>query len=343
MDVSLSSPHADSLARPGAARNGLAALQRSGIGAGSITPMEILDRHGDPVALAQQLGRLSGVQGAVAPATWRRSGSAIVEVFPAPDGNASAGLNVLDRVRAAAHRIDPSSGVGGVPAQTQDFVSATYGSFPLMVTLIVLITVVLLIRAFRSVVLPLKAVLLNLLSVAAAWGIMVLVWQDGYGSKLIRAIRATGATESWLPITVFGFLFGISMDYEVFLLTRMREEYDVEGSTNGAIVAGIGRTGRLVTSAALILFLAFLSLSSAPITDVKALATGLGAGVLLDATVVRMLLVPALMKLFGEWNWWLPLSAARLFHITTSSAPASPVAFGDEKQGRLPEPVAIKE
>jgi RND superfamily putative drug exporter len=209
--------------------------------------------------------------------------------------------------------------VGGVPAQTQDFVSATYDNFPLMIVFIVVITFLLLVRAFRSVVLPLKAVSLNVLSVAAAWGIMVLVWQDGFGSKLIWGIKSTGATEAWIPITVFAFLFGISMDYEVFLLTRMREEYDVERSTDGAVIAGAGRTGRLITSAALILFLAFVSLASVPITDIKVLGTGLGAGILLDATVVRMLLVPALMKLFGPWNWWLPESLARALRVPSDS------------------------
>jgi RND superfamily putative drug exporter len=189
-----------------------------------------------------------------------------------------------------------------------------------MVALIVIVTFLLLIRAFRSIVLPLKAVLLNVVSVAAAWGIMVLVWEDGFGSKSIWGIQSTGATEAWIPITVFAFLFGLSMDYEVFLLTRIREEYDVEGSTDAAVVAGTGRTGRLITSAALILFLAFVSLASAPITDIKVLATGLGAGILLDATVVRMLLVPALMKLFGRCNWWLPPAVGRLLRVSVSTA-----------------------
>ena len=110
---------------------------------------------------------------------------------------------------------------------------------------------------------------------------------------------------------VFAFLFGLSMDYEVFILARMREEYDATGSTDAAVVRGIGRTGRLVTSAALILFLAFVSLASGPETDVKVLATGLAAGILLDATVIRALLVPAVVSLFGRWNWWLPRAARR--------------------------------
>jgi RND superfamily putative drug exporter len=119
---------------------------------------------------------------------------------------------------------------------------------------------------------------------------------------------------------VFAFLFGLSMDYEVFILTRVREEYDRTGSTDAAIVEGLGRTGRLVTSAALILFLSFASLASAPNTDVKVLATGLGIGILLDATVVRALLVPALVSLLGRWNWWLPKPVARVLRV----APARP-------------------
>jgi len=130
----------------------------------------------------------------------------------------------------------------------------------------------------------------------------------------------------WVPIMVFAFLFGLSMDYEVFILTRMREEYDRTGRTDTAVVTGIGRTGRLVTSAALILFGSFLSMSTAPVTDVKVLATGLGAGILLDALVVRCLLLPALVGLLGRWNWWLPVWAARLLRVKPSSAAISPVA-----------------
>jgi putative drug exporter of the RND superfamily len=111
---------------------------------------------------------------------------------------------------------------------------------------------------------------------------------------------------------VFAFLFGLSMDYEVFILTRVREEYDRTGDTNEAVVEGLGRTGRLVTCAALILFLAFMSLASAPDTDIKVLATGLGAGIVLDASLIRAFLVPALVALLGRWNWWMPRPLGRL-------------------------------
>jgi RND superfamily putative drug exporter len=167
-------------------------------------------------------------------------------------------------------------------------------------------------------VLPLKAVILNVLSVAAAWGVLVVVWQYGYGSEAIWGIQSTGAITFWIPLMVFAFLFGLSMDYEVFILSRVREEYDNLGTTDGAVVTGIGRTGRLVTSAALILFCAFVALAAGPGTDIKVMGTGLGAGILLDATVVRMLLVPALVSLFGRWNWWLPHLPARLLRVQPS-------------------------
>jgi RND superfamily putative drug exporter len=141
---------------------------------------------------------------------------------------------------------------------------------------------------------------------------MVIVWQYGYGLTQIWGIGPMGALTEFIPLLIFAFLYGVSMDYEVFLLARMREEYDRTGSTTEAIVVGIGRTGRLVTSAALILFLAFASLAASPQPEIKMFASGLGLGVLLDATLVRSLLVPAVVALMGRWNWWLPGWLARL-------------------------------
>ena len=299
----------DTISQRGDARQGLDALERSGIGAGVLSPVEIRAPRAEAPGLARALTAVPGVQGASAPAgsDWQRGGTALVDVLAHTDSGATAA-----DVRDAAHRIAPGARVGGIVAQNEDFVSAVYGSFPLMVALIAGLTFVLLVRAFRSLVLPAKAVLLNVVSVAAAWGVVTLVWQHGYGSDALWGIPAAGSIPSWLPLMVFAFLFGLSMDYEVFILARMREEYDRTGSTEAAVVNGIGRTGRLVTSAALILFLAFVAMASAPDTSVKMIATGLGAGILIDATVVRALLVPAAVALFGRWNWWLPLPVARL-------------------------------
>ena len=138
-----------------------------------------------------------------------------------------------------------------------------------------ILTFILLARAFRSLILPLKAVLLNLLSVAAAWGLIVLVYQEGFGSEAIWGIEATQAINVELPVVIFAFLFGISMDYQVFIISRMREAYDRTGSTEEAVVEGVGRTGRLVTSAALILFLAFVAFALQPSTEAKVFSTAL--------------------------------------------------------------------
>jgi RND superfamily putative drug exporter len=315
---------ADALAKTGDAHAGLIALEKSGIGVGPLTPFEILVKDGSSANLANRLKGVAGVQGLVAPAgpAWRHAGTALIDVVPTVDANTSAGHDALNRIRHVTHSQPGNALVGGQAAQNFDFIDAVYGNFPLMVGLIALITFVLLARAFRSLLLPLKAVLLNVLSVSAAFGVMVLLWQDGYGSQAIWGIKPTGAITSWMPIMVFAFLFGLSMDYEVFILSRMREEFDNLRSTNGAVIRGIGRTGRLVTSGALILFFAFMALTSGPETDIKVFGTGLAAGILLDATVVRMLLVPALVSLFGRWNWWLPRLPARLLRVDPSHVPA---------------------
>ena len=191
----------------------------------------------------------------------------------------------------------------------------TYGNFPYLLLFVVVLTYLLLARAFRSLVLALKAVILNLISLTAAYGIIVFIFQQGHGSKPIWNIDPTGVIISWIPLMIFAFLYGISMDYEVFMLTRMREIYDDVGNTNRAIELGLARTGKLVTSAALILMFSFLVLSSSPGVDVKQFGIGLAAGIIFDATVIRALLVPSLMRLMGEWNWWMPRPAARLLFL----------------------------
>ena len=320
LQLGLSNP--DTIAKRGDAKQGLAALERSGIGPGAILPHEVLVRGGDGVALAHRLARIDGIHGAAAPrgADWHAAGTSDVVAFPTPGPESAAARDLTDSVRDVAHAAGPDVRVGGVGAQNADFIDAVYGNFPLMIGLIAVITFLLLARAFRSLVLPLKAVVLNVVSVAAAWGALQLVWQSGHGSDEIWGIAATGSITAWIPLMVFAFLFGLSMDYEVFILARMREEYDRTGSTREAVVHGIGRTGRLVTSAALILFLAFISLASGPQTDVKVMATGLAAGILLDATVIRALLVPAVVSLLGRWNWWLPAWPARLLRVAPSEA-----------------------
>jgi RND superfamily putative drug exporter len=320
-DLQLGTSDANTLAKSGDAKEGLTALEDAGIGEGSLLPHEILiTGDTDPEQVAADLRNVEGVHGAVAPdnTDWRRDETALVEVISVPDSGSSEGEDTLAAVRSTAHAAGSDVLVGGQPAANDDFIDAVYGSFPLMIALICVTTFILLARAFRSLLLPLKAIVLNVLSVAAAWGVLVLVWQHGYGSELIWDIQATGSIPSWMPLMIFAFLFGLSMDYEVFILARMREEYDRTGSTETAVIQGIGRTGRLVTSAALILFLAFVSMAASPGTDLKMFATGLGAGILLDATVIRALIVPAVISLMGRYNWWLPHWPARVLRVEPS-------------------------
>jgi RND superfamily putative drug exporter len=180
-----------------------------------------------------------------------------------------------------------------------------------MLGLVLIVTYILLARASRSLLLPLKAVLLNLVSLAAAYGIIVFIFQWGHGSDLIWGVEATQAINAWIPLMIFAFLFGLSMDYEVFMLTRIREAYDETGSTEKAIELGLARTGKLVTSAALVLMFAFFALSLSPGFEVKQFAIGLAAGIIFDATVIRALLVPSVMRLLGDANWWMPAWAHR--------------------------------
>ena len=329
-DLQLGASDANTVAKSGEAKEGLTALEDAGIGEGSLLPHEILvDGGTNPEAVAREVSQVPGMHGAVAPddPDWQQNGTTIVEAIPVPDSGSDEGEANLEAVRGAAHSAGADVAVGGQPAANDDFIDAVYGSFPLMIALITVTTFILLARAFRSLLLPAKAIVLNILSVAAAWGVLVLVFQHGYGSELLFDIEATGSIPSWLPLMLFAFLFGLSMDYEVFILSRMREEYDRTGSTETAVIQGIGRTGRLVTSAALILFLAFTAMASGPGTDLKMLATGLAAGILLDATVIRALIVPAVITLMGRWNWILPPGPAKLLRVEPSIPPR--VAAGE--------------
>jgi putative drug exporter of the RND superfamily len=321
LGLRLGEPPAAVLARSGPAREALDRLEGAGVGSGVLTPIEVLVPAGtDRADAAARLGGVEGVQLATAPAgpAWQRDDSGLVSVLPVAETSGAAGEATVERVRDLAAAELPGARVGGSGALAIDATASLYGSFPLMLAVVALVTFVLLARAFRSLLLAFKAIVLNLLSIGAAYGVLVLVWQEGYGSEAIWGIPATGAIAMWVPLMAFAFLYGLSMDYEVFLLARMREEYDGTGSTPTAIVQGLGRVGRLVTCAALILFLSFASMAAVPELDVKIMATALGAGILIDATILRALLVPALVALLGRWNWWLPPWAARVLWVPPS-------------------------
>ena len=307
-------PTSSSLASSGAPRAAATSLEGASIGSGALTPIQVLTSANQVDQVIAVTHGLPGVRGSLR--TGALGGQAVVDVIPERETNSGTGAALIDDVRHATQGLGVR--IGGSGAQSTSFNHAVYGSFAHMLSLIVLVSFVLLMRTFRSVVLAVKAVLLNLISVGATYGVLVLVWQKGHGSHAIWTTPATGAITNFVPLMVFAFLFGLSMDYEVFILSRIREEHEAGASTSAAIIEGLGRTGRLVTSAALILAFSFFALSQAPDTDLKVFATGLGAGILLDATIVRALLVPALLSLFGKYNWWLPNRLARVLRIRPS-------------------------
>ncbi|UIJ33559.1 MMPL family transporter [Allobranchiibius sp. GilTou73] len=307
-----------SLGKTGPAVQTLGTLRDDGVGGGVLTPITVLvpaDQRDKAIAAA---GKVDGVQ----LATGNRTSDgrmAVVDVLPKKETVDSSGVQVVHRVRTAVEKaVDGDVLVAGQGAVVDDYFNAVYDKFPYVLGLIALVTFVLLMRQFRSVLLPIKAVVMNLVSLSAVFGAVTFFWQEGHGSGTVFNIAGTGAITFWLPIIIFAFLFGLSMDYEVFILARMREEYDTTGSTSAAVTVGLGRTGRLVTSAALILFFAFAALASSPGTDIKVLGTALGVGILIDATIVRALLVPALVSLFGKYNWWLPGGLAKVLFVEPS-------------------------
>jgi putative drug exporter of the RND superfamily len=293
----------------GDAITGRQALTDAGISPGVMKPFIVLTPTEKAAQVTQRVRAVEGIVGVTAPADWRKDGLALVEAIPSVDGSSKAIRGTISRVKDAL----PADGatLGGVAPEDRDFVHAVYGNFPYVLLFVVLLTYVLLARAFRSLLLPLKAVVLNLVSLGAAYGIIVFIFQQGHGSEAIWGVPATQSIIPWIPLMIFAFLFGLSMDYEVFMLTRMREAYDETGSTREAVRLGLARTGKLVTSAALVLMFAFFVLSTGPGTDIKQFGIGLAAGIIFDATVIRALLVPAIMMLMGRWNWWLPAWAAR--------------------------------
>jgi putative drug exporter of the RND superfamily len=338
--IAIGQTKSSALTRSGPAYQALSTLENGGVGSGVLTPIEVVVR-GDVTPVAAAASGVDGVRAAVwAPA---KDGLTVLDVIPQAETVDTTSNQIVDDVKAAVSGLPGVVGVAGPGATVQDYLRAVYHRFPYVLAVIAAITYILLVRTFRSLLLPLKAVVLNLVSVASVFGAVVFFWQDGHGSNAIFGVSATGAVTFWLPVLIFAFLFGLSMDYEVFILARMREEYDATGSTSAAVVKGLGRTGRLVTSAALILFFAFSALASAPGTDIKLFATALGVGILIDATVVRALLVPALVSVLGRWNWWLPAGPAKLLRVQPSPLTPRRPAGTDavEADAEPPVPAAV--
>jgi uncharacterized membrane protein YdfJ with MMPL/SSD domain len=221
-----------------------------------------------------------------------------------------------DLVPRAAFPEDERVLAGGGPPSGVDFLDLTYSTFPWLVLAVLLATYLLLMRAFRSLVLPLKAILLNLLAIGASYGLLVVVFKWGVGDRV--GLIGFDQIEGWIPVFLFAMLFGLSMDYEVFLVSRMREEWDTTYDNELAVTRGLAKTGRIVTVAGFVMFAAFMGFVAGSIVGLQQFGFGLAAAIFLDVTIVRALLVPSLMAIFGRYNWWLPDRVARVVRVRPS-------------------------
>jgi putative drug exporter of the RND superfamily len=224
------------------------------------------------------------------------------------DARSTAALHTLrDRILPAT--VGTIAGatyaVTGGTANSVDGNALLKHSWPIVFAFVLLFAFLLLLVSFRSIVIPIKAIILNLLSVGAAYGVLVAIFQYGWGESLLH-FKSNGGIASWLPIFLFVILFGLSMDYHVFILSRVREAYDRGLKTEDAVAHGIKTTAGVVSSAALVMVGVFSIFATLPILDMKELGIGLAAAVLIDATIVRAVLLPATMKMLGDWNWYLP-------------------------------------
>ncbi|MGW7081417.1 MMPL family transporter [Streptomyces sp. NPDC054866] len=314
-------------------------LVAEGFGPGTNGPLVIAaDPTGDPGVLDRLVGAVAADPGiaSVAPTHIdRATGIATLVVFPTTSPQDKATADIIARLRTdvlptAIGHGPARAHVGGAAASLSDVGQRTSQRLPVIVAAVLAMSFLLLMLVFRSILVPLKAVLLNLLSIGAAYGIMVAVFQWGWGGALI-GLEATVPIVSFIPAFLFAILFGLSMDYEVFLLSRVREEYLRTGDNGTAIVEGVSGTARIITSAALIMVAVFLSFAVAEDPSTKMFGLGLATAIFIDATVVRMVLVPATMTLLGRTNWWLPKWLDRML-------PRGPAGTDAESTGEAPRP-----
>lgn len=317
-------------------------LVAEGFGPGTNGPLVIAaDPSGDPGVLDRLVGAVAadpGIASVVPTHIDRATGIATLVVFPTTSPQDKATADTIARLRTdvlptAIGHGPARAHVGGAAASLSDVGQRTSQRLPVLVAAVLAMSFLLLMLVFRSILVPLKAVLLNLLSIGAAYGIMVAVFQWGWGGALI-GLEATVPIVSFIPMFLFAILFGLSMDYEVFLLSRVREEYLRTGDNGTAIVEGVSGTARIITSAALIMVAVSLSFAVAEDPSTKMFGLGLATAIFIDATVVRMVLVPATMTLLGRTNWWLPRWLDRML-------PRGPVGTDDteaESTGEAPRP-----
>ncbi|HPU38097.1 MAG TPA: MMPL family transporter [Microthrixaceae bacterium] len=280
-------------------------------GPGAAAPLFVTtptDQAPEVVALASADRNVVDARVVAEPAA---SGRTVVRVTPATAVDAQETSDMVGRLRTTIGDTVPDAAVGGPAAQNHDLTAELIGRAPIAIGIIMLVAFVLLLVVFRSLTIALSSIFLNLLSVGASFGFATLVFQHGFGASLI-GIEHQGFVDAWAPLFFFALLFGLSMDYQLFLLAAIRERYEATGDTQLAIREGIAKTGRPITNAALIMIVVFIAFGvTGPIPPTE-LGVTLAVAVLLDATVVRMMLVPSIMGLLGERNWWLPNWLARI-------------------------------
>lgn len=286
-------------------------LMAEGFGPGANGPLLVAIDRGDPAHVARVRDWLAGLPEvqAVSPAITNHAGDlALVQVTPASGPEKPATATLVDRIRTGdglPAKLANAVGVTGATAFYTDLAGVLSDRLPWFIGAVVGLSLVLLTVLFRAPVVALKAAAMNLLGIAAAYGAVVMVFQWGWGLQLLGLDQPTPIF-SYLPIVMFAVLFGLSMDYEVFILSRMRESWVRQGDNRTAVVEGLGASSRVVTAAALIMLAVFAGFTSASAMEVKMAGFGLAVAVLLDATLIRQVLVPATMTLLGDRNWWIP-------------------------------------
>jgi RND superfamily putative drug exporter len=285
-------------------------------GPGAAAPMYVTVAAGDAQQVIDVAAADDGVVDARIVAEPAASGRTVVRITPSTAVDSAETTDLVSRMRTDIGAAVPGARVGGPAAQNHDLTDVLIGRAPLAIAVIMVVAFLLLLLVFRSLTIALSSILLNLVSVAASFGFATLVFQHGIGANLI-GIEHQGFVDAWAPLFFFALLFGLSMDYQLFLLAAIRERYEATGDTQTAIKEGIARTGRPITNAAIVMIVVFVAFGvTGPIPPTE-LGVTLAVAVLLDATVVRMMLVPSLMGLLGEKNWWLPAwMAKRLPNIT---------------------------
>jgi RND superfamily putative drug exporter len=300
-----------------------AELAAKTIGPGESAPIQIVVRHTtreDLDAWSTSIRRDPAVANIRAPRFSRDGSEALIEVIPRTDGEAPATVDLVKRLRSHAPPAGAQVDVGGATAYVYDFRDLMRGSMWKILLFVLAFSYIVLLVLLRSVFLPLKAVLMNLLSVAAAYGVLVMVFQYGWFDGAL-GFNHLGFVQAMTPPLLLAIVFGLSMDYEVFLLSRIRERYEATGDSRTSVAQGLAASAKTISSAALIMVAVFAVFAGTGVPAVKEIGLGMAVAIALDATIVRLILVPATMELMGKWNWWLPKPLGRVLPRASFEAP----------------------